>query len=178
MKNLKKYFNRWMCLCLSSLLISSAILSKSDVKALDFDMMSGASFFTTFSSVEKQKKGFPGVIGVGATWKNGRLAEYSNESSAVDIVAPGGYSNGAQILVAAPTTMVSKGYRYSEGTSYATPLVAGTIAMMMSINCTLTPAQYLSRLQNRSTSTANGRKTNKKFKVLNAGKAVALMEEK
>lgn len=122
--------------------------------------------------------GFSGVIGVGATWKNGSLAEYSNESSAVDIVAPGGYSNGAQILVAAPTTMVSKGYRYSQGTSYATPLVAGTVAMMMSINCTLTPAQYLSRLQSRSTSTANGRKTNKKFKVLNAGKAVALMEEK
>lgn len=130
------------------------------------------------STTVRYPVGFPGVIGVGATWKNGRLAEYSNESSAVDIVAPGGYSNGAQILVASPTTITPKGYRYSEGTSYATPLVAGTIAMMMSINCTLTPAQYLSRLQSRSTSTANGRKTNKKFKVLNAGKAVALMEEK
>lgn len=101
MKNFKKYFDTFMCLCLSSLLISSTILSKSDVKALDFDMLGGASFFSTFSSVEKQTS-----------------------------------------------------------------------------NCTLTPAQYLSRLQSRSTSTANGRKTNKKFKVLNAGKAVALMEEK
>ena len=131
------------------------------------------------STTVRYPAGFPGVIGVGATWKNGKLAEYSNESSAVDIVAPGGYENGARIYLASPTTLNSKGYRYSEGTSYATPLVAGTIAMMLSINCILTPAQILSRLQNRSTSTVSGRKNkSKKFKVLNSGKSVALMEEK
>ena len=122
--------------------------------------------------------GFPGVIGVGATWKNGKLAEYSNESTAVDIVAPGGYENGARTYMASPTTINPKGYRYSEGTSYATPLVAGTIAMMLSINCILSPSQILSRLQDRSTSTVCGRiNKSKKFKVLNAGKSVALMKE-
>lgn len=122
--------------------------------------------------------GFPGVIGVGATWANGKLANDSNESAAVDIVAPGGYANGAKIYVASPTTMDREGWRKSQGTSYATPLVSGTIAMMISIKCTLSPAQILSRLQSRYTDTVKGRKnTNKVFKVLNAGKAVALMEE-
>lgn len=124
--------------------------------------------------------GFSGVIGVGATWKNGKLALYSNESSAVDIVAPGGYStsNGARMYLASPTTINPNGYRYSHGTSYATPHVAGTIAMMLSIKNCLTPSQILSRLQNRSTSTVAGNiNTSKKFKFLNAGKSVALMEE-
>ena len=130
------------------------------------------------STTVRYPAGFAGVIGVGATWKNGKLAEYSNESTAVDIVAPGGYENGARIYVASPTTLNANGYRYSEGTSYATPLVAGTIAMMLSIKCTLSPSQILSRLQSRSTSTVSGRKNkSKKFKVLNTGKAVALMEE-
>lgn len=118
---------------------------------------------------------------MGATYKNGKLAEYSNESEAVDIVALGGYqtTKGAQIFLATPTTLNSKGYRYSWGTSYATPQVAGTIAMMLSINCTLSPAQILSRLQNRNGGTVKGNvNKSRKFPVLNAGKAVALMEEK
>jgi subtilisin family serine protease len=124
--------------------------------------------------------GFSGVIGVGATWKNGKLTKYSNESSAVDIVAPGGYSNsdGAQMFVTSPTTINSNGYRYSYGTSYATPHVSGTVAMMLSIHYGLTPAQILYRLQSRSTETVTGRiDTSKKYKFLNTGKSVELMKE-
>lgn len=77
-----------------------------------------------------------------------------------------------------PTTMNANGYRYSQGTSFATPLVAGTVAMMLSIKCTLSPSQILSRLQSRASGTVSGRKnTSKKFKVLDSGKSVALMEE-
>lgn len=114
---------------------------------------------------------------MGATWKNGKLASYSNESTAVDIVAPGGCEGKAEMYVTCPTTINAKGYRYSQGTSFATPHVAGTVAMMLSIHYGLSPSQILSRLQNRSTSTVSGRiNPNKKFKVLNAGKAVSKMK--
>lgn len=129
------------------------------------------------STTVRYPAGFPGVIGVGATWKNGKLASYSNESTAVDIVAPGGCEGKAEMYVTCPTTINSKGYRYSQGTSFATPHVAGTVAMMLSIHYGLSPSQILSRLQNRSTSTVSGRiNPNKKFKVLNAGKAVSKMK--
>ena len=110
------------------------------------------------------------------------MARYSNESNAVDIVAPGGYStsDGAQILVASPVTKEGElPYRYSHGTSYATPQVAGTIAMMKAIKSGLTPNEILERLQNRATKTVASRyrKDNKKFKMLNAGNAVDLMKE-
>lgn len=115
---------------------------------------------------------------MGATWKNGSLATYSNESSAVDIVAPGGCEGKAEMYVLCPTTIKSKGYIYGEGTSYATPHVAGTVAMMLSIHYGLSPSQILSRLQNRTKSEVSGRvdKT-KKFKVLDAGRAVSLMRQ-
>ena len=121
--------------------------------------------------------GFPGVIGVGASTKDGIMAEYSNQSSAVDIIAPGG-STGGKIFTTTPTTHNAEGYGYGKGTSCATPHVTGTIAMMKSINYTLTPAQLLTRLKNRSTSTIQGLDDpTKEFPFLNAGKSVALTDE-
>lgn len=124
--------------------------------------------------------GFPGVIGVGAHLKNGNIAEYSNKSSAVDIVAPGGYKTegGAQIW---STTIKddqdnnnNTSYTTSHGTSYATPHVAATVAMMKSIDCTLTPTRALSILRLRSTKqvTLNG----KMFYFLDTGYTIALMQ--
>ena len=122
-----------------------------------------------------------GVIGVGATRKDGKLAEYTNESDAVEIVAPGGSNNSeyAQIYTTTPTKINSKGYTSGAyGTSYATPHVAGTIAMMKSINYNLSPAQLEQRIKERVTTSAKGRVTNKSFKVLNAGLSVHKMIEK
>lgn len=120
---------------------------------------------------------FDGVIGVGATQPNNTMATYSNQSNAVDIVAPGGEEGVKKIFSTSPTTINPNGYSYGEGTSYATPHVAGTLAMMKSINYYLTPAQLLTRLQARSTITVPGTidKT-KTFKLLNAGKSVELMD--
>ena len=157
-----------------------SLLENSIKRAIAADVCVVCSAGNDSSTEVRYPAGFSGVIGVGATWKNGKLALYSNESSAVDIVAPGGYStsNGARMYLTSPTTINPNGYRYSHGTSYATPHVAGTIALMLSIKNYLTPSQILSRLQSRSTSTVEGNiKTSKKFKFLNTGKSVALMEE-
>lgn len=130
------------------------------------------------TNIVRYPAGFPGVIGVGAVYKNGKMATYSNESSAVDILAPGGYSNGAQIFSTTPTTHNSKGYAYSEGTSYATPHVAGTVAMMVGINYDLTPSAILSKLLSSTTLSVFGDiNTTKKYKILNAGNAVASIQE-
>ena len=76
-----------------------------------------------------------GVISVGATKPNGTTAWYTNINA--DIVAPGGdtrtaYEDG--ILVASstetgPYTTPSYQYKFGQGTSYASPMVAGAIAM-------------------------------------------------
>lgn len=146
----------------------------------DLDIVVVCSAGNDASATVRYPAGFPGVIGVGAIRKDGKLAEYTNESDAVDIVAPGGSNNPdyAQIFSTVPIAIKANGYRANlHGTSYATPLVAGTVAMMLSINYGLSPAQIQTRLLNRSTATAKGRKTSKTFKVLNAGKAVELMKE-
>jgi serine protease len=97
---------------------------------------------------------YDGVISVSAVGKSGARAPYSNFGPTVDIAAPGGdqtvndltrgiYStwvngsvdplNGARIRQ--PT------YRFLQGTSMATPHVAGVVALMKAVCPTLTPAQ-------------------------------------
>lgn len=121
---------------------------------------------------------FDNVIGVGATQPNNEMTTYSNQSEAVDIVAPGGETDVKKIFSTAPTTLTRYGYGYGRGTSYATPQVAATVAMMRSINYELTPKQMLTRLQGRSTVTVKGTiGESKEFKLLNAGKSVALTQE-
>ena len=83
-----------------------------------------------------------------------------------------------KIFSTAPTTLTKNGYAYGRGTSYATPQVAATVAMMRSIDYGMTPEEMLSRLQKTSTVTVKGTlNRNKEFKLLNAGKAVALTKK-
>jgi hypothetical protein len=75
-------------------------------------------------------------ISVSATDWNDSLASYSNFGSNVEISAPGGDSNSM------PDSMIlstcydanthSSGYAYMTGTSMASPMVAGVIALMLS----------------------------------------------
>jgi serine protease len=88
-----------------------------------------------------------GVITVAATNRSGGRAYYSNFGPNVDIAAPGGdvRANNANGVLSAwntgTTTPGSDTYAYFQGTSQATPHVAGTVALMLSLNPNLTPDQ-------------------------------------
>jgi serine protease len=82
-----------------------------------------------------------GVITVAATNRAGARAYYSNYGAVVDMAAPGGGSGGG-ILSTLNTGITSPGsesYEYYQGTSMATPHVAGVAALIYGIDPTITP---------------------------------------
>ncbi len=99
-----------------------------------------------------------GVICVGATRFNGRRASYSNYGARVDVMAPGGEvsedANGDRYpdgVLSTGRDGTSPAYVFEQGTSMASPHVAGVIALMKARNPNLTAAQAKMLL----TSTAN-----------------------
>ncbi|GAA2381389.1 S8 family peptidase [Streptomyces coeruleofuscus] len=93
------------------------------------------------------------VITVAATNRAGSRASYSNYGTVVDISAPGGETrtstaNGIlSTLNSGTKTPSSENYAYYQGTSMATPHVAGLAALMKSANSALTPAQIESAIK-------------------------------
>ncbi|MFE1441229.1 S8 family serine peptidase [Streptomyces sp. NPDC058739] len=93
------------------------------------------------------------VISVAATSRTGAKASYSNYGSLVDISAPGGQTstgtaNGIYSTLNSGTkTPSTESYAYYQGTSMATPHIAGLAALMKSANSSLTPAQIESAIK-------------------------------
>lgn len=78
------------------------------------------------------------LICVGASDQNDQPAYFSDYgASSVDLFAP-----GVDIL----STWLSSGYAYDSGTSMATPMVTGTLALMLARNPSLTAAELKSDL--------------------------------
>lgn len=86
-----------------------------------------------------------GVITVAAVNRNGARAFYSNFGNTVDVAAPGGdtsltAANGIlSTLNSGRTTAGTDSYAFYQGTSMATPHVAGVAALLYSVKPDITP---------------------------------------
>jgi serine protease len=91
-----------------------------------------------------------GVITVGAHRFDGRRAEYSNWGSHVDVMGPGGQVNVDQNVDGFPDGVLSTydtAYNYEQGTSMATPHVAGIAALLASVTPDIDQATALQVLR-------------------------------
>ena len=103
---------------------------------------------------------YDGVISVAATDLGDQRAFYSQFNARVDIAAPGGDTSADQDADGFPDGVLSTlaslesgtgidfEYDFYQGTSMATPHVAGIVALMKSVNPSLTPAQLDQLLSN------------------------------
>lgn len=80
------------------------------------------------------------VIAVSATDSNNLLASFSEYGSWVSMAAPG-------VSIFTPY-YPGGGYQYDSGTSYSSPIVAGVVALMFSVNPSLPNSQVVSLLEN------------------------------
>ncbi|WP_306214386.1 type VII secretion-associated serine protease mycosin [Actinoplanes sp. RD1] len=81
---------------------------------------------------------YPGVLGVGALGPDGVLADFSQRGDYVDVTAP-----GVGVTFAVP----GRGQATGQGTSFATPFVTATAALIRQRFPGLTPAQVTRRIQ-------------------------------
>lgn len=101
---------------------------------------------------------------------NYKLSSFSNTGARVDVVAPGGKSNGKGIY----SSSINSRYTRKEGTSMAAPYVSGIAALVWSANPKLTGEQ----VKNIIIRSASGRYSevhdNLKYPIANAEEAVRL----
>jgi hypothetical protein len=91
---------------------------------------------------------YPSVIAVGATNISNGLAGFSSYGNNLDIVAPG--VNLCSVIWTNSTTTGLNTCGLN-GTSFSAPLVAGAVALLLSQNPTLTPAQVNNALASTAT---------------------------
>ncbi len=94
-----------------------------------------------------------GVITVAATNRSGGRAYYSNFGTVVAVAAPGGDMRASAANGILSTLNNGAGapgadsFAYYQGTSMATPHVAGVVALMLAKNAALTPDEVAARLK-------------------------------
>ncbi len=91
------------------------------------------------------------AISVGATTKSDQFASYTNRNEILDLLAPGGTLSGSG---SCPTNnyicsvQLGGGFIGYSGTSMATPMVAGAVALLLEAKPSLTPFQVEFTLEN------------------------------
>lgn len=126
---------------------------------------------------------YDGVISVSAIGPNGNIAYYSNFGTKVDVAAPGGNlttdsnADGQSDGVLSTSVNDASGnriasYDLEQGTSMATPHVAGVLALMKAVNPNLTPVQVDNALATGELTDQSGRNNELGYGVINAYKAV------
>ncbi len=91
-----------------------------------------------------------GVFTVAAATESSTVADFSNYGSAID-----GYAPGEEIL----STYLDNQYAYQDGTSMASPVVAGAAAILLSQDPTLTNAELTALLSSTATTTTTTNQT-------------------
>lgn len=80
-----------------------------------------------------------GIMAIAATGAEGNGSYYTNYGAIVDFAAPGGDVTGAGGILDTIYSTIKNAYDYSQGTSMASPHVAGLTALMYTLDPTLTP---------------------------------------
>ena len=132
----------------------------------------------------------PWVIGVGASGENNDVTMYSNYGSNIDFISPAGDALDSIGVLGLDDPgsegsgnqqgLVNNNYAFVDGTSFSCPIVVGTVALMYSVNPTLTPQRVREILIHstdkigNTTYDANGFDTAKKraYGKLNVTRAV------
>jgi serine protease len=136
------------------------------------------------SSIPSYPASYSNVISVSATDLNNNLAPYSNFGNFIDIAAPGGdaskdangdgYNDGVLSTLFDEETN-RENYAFYQGTSMATPHVAGVAALMKAIYPDLTADDFRASLQNGELTNdlgTPGRDNNFGYGIIDALKAV------
>ncbi len=126
--------------------LETDFLRKSIAYALDHDVLLVAAAGNNNSNEPIFPCAYEGVICVGATTLDGKMAGFSNFGGHVDVVAP-----GEAILSTIPTTIdpylfTVQGFDIKSGTSQASPLMAGVIANLIGQEPYLTRDDVMARL--------------------------------
>ncbi|NUO58960.1 MAG: type VII secretion-associated serine protease mycosin [Hamadaea sp.] len=106
-------------------------------RALDKNVVIVAAVGNDPKAKDSFPANLPGVLGVGAITSNGSLWGNSTTGSYVDVTAPGGG------ILTAWTPGI---YTEVQGTSFAAPVVAGTVALLKQAHKNWSAAQFVSQI--------------------------------